>query len=90
MYYKVLDVRESIKIGEVKYYAGWDGKQGQVNIPQFHQIIVIAEDIDTGKRTRFVFCKNNTIYEGEYELLIPGDFFTIEESSDYHKVVTLQ
>ena len=90
MCYKVLDVRESIKIGEVKYYAGWDGKQGQVNIPQFHQIIVIAKDNDTGKRTRFVFCKNNTIYEGEYELLIPGDVFTIEESSTYHKIITIQ
>lgn len=82
MRYKVLDVREYIT--EEKY----------------HIHVVIASDINTHERKRFEFFKGRETNglggtrlfygnSGDYDLLVPGDLFTIEKEHGYDKIVLI-
>ena len=68
--YKVLDVREIMKTR--------------------HYVIVIAYDVNFKERRRFAFykhseeCFGNEVrhwgYTGDYDVLVPGDMFVIEQT----------
>lgn len=73
MKYKVLDVREYI------------------NEHKRHVCVVIAVSCETYERKRFEFYKGDESrgVGGDYALLIPGDFFTIEKEHGYDKIVLI-
>lgn len=78
--FKVLDVRESINLENSR-----DSK-----------IVVIAAEIGSAIRKRFVFTPpssyralNNCTYlgyVGDWDILIPGDYFVIEKTDDWDNV----
>lgn len=75
--FKVLDVRESINL------------ENSID----SQVVVIATEIGSSVRKRFVFnpprsyrALNNTTYlgyVGDWNVLIPGDYFIIEKTDDW-------
>lgn len=95
--YKVLDVREYDKIEEVNWRKGF-GNGGYVRVCANHIVAVLAED-SKGNRERFEFYKGQefnalgdshyTGYCGLYDMLVPGDTFTVEQTSTYQKVTLM-
>ncbi|MBQ8806616.1 MAG: hypothetical protein IJZ68_09260 [Bacteroidaceae bacterium] len=100
--FKVLSVREYDKIEEVKFSSGIGGGNGYVNMKKTHFVVVVAVTIGPGMqaRKRIAFCPahtyeflGRTVYEGyagDYELLVPGDIFEIQETKTFKKVVITQ
>ena len=78
--FKVLDVRESTSL------------ENSID----SQVVVIAAEIGSGIRKRFVFNPPRSYraldnvayvgYVGDWNMLIPSDYFVIEETSDWDKV----
>ncbi len=97
---KVLSVREYDKLGDVTYSNGCGGNNGRVQIAKTHYVVVVAVDIETKERKRIVFNEAHTSeffgktyyegYAGDYELLVPGDVFEIQETKTFKKVVIIQ
>lgn len=96
--YKVLDVRECRVIGKAEYYTPYgSASSGCVRVPQHERVVVIAEDVDLKCRIRFEFLEAYEYefldkvryhgYTGDWKLLIPGDYFKLEETSTHDKVV---
>ena len=98
--YKVLDIREIITIYGGSTSNGVYGGSGSFNVKSKQYIIVIAENVQEHKRKRFEFCeayKSEFLgetcyygYTGEFNILIPGDYFEIEETSSWPKVKLLK
>lgn len=94
--YKVLDVREYNKPGHATMHKDITGNNAKIHIPQSLRFVVIAEDVPTAERVRFEFFDayefefgNKTHYGGflgDFELLIPGDYFVIEDTPAQKKV----
>jgi hypothetical protein len=94
--YKALDVREVIEIssGSVSNYPSYYGSNS-MSINTSRKIVVIAED-ENKKRKRFHFYdsyKDTFLgkpsyygYEGDFDLLVPGDNFEVEETSTWPNV----
>jgi hypothetical protein len=95
--YKVLDVRELIIANHGSVSSGsYSGGTGSVNLEVLRRTVVIAEDKNT-HRKRFEFYEGypdrnyhgETVYygyRGDYDLLVPGDEFVVEETSTYPTV----
>lgn len=91
--YKALDVREIIRIGSGSVTNHSYGGGNSVSLSNTEYVVCIAEDIETGVRTRFEFKpahKDVTLgkvyyygYTGNYDLLVPGDIFEFEETPTY-------
>lgn len=95
--YKALDVREYKIIGKSQYFQSrGSSATGDLHLKQHRRVIVIAEDVATTARVRFEFFEAYEFkfgdkthyggYLGDYELLVPGDFFMIEKTSAQEKV----
>lgn len=100
MLYKALDVREHYIVGKANYITPYGSSStGQVHVPQHLRVVVIAEESrgEYKKRVRFEFLEayeyefldkvHYNGYTGDWNLIIPGDYFTIEETSTYKNVV---
>lgn len=89
--YKALDVREYNKIGKVQVFKG-RAPNLDVLVPQHQRVIVIAKNVDTGKRVRFEFYERYEVtfgdkthyggYTGDYAMIVPGDYFEVESGED--------
>ena len=85
--FKVLDVREIEKIEEI------DTSYGIASIKTQMTYVVIAENHSSHDRIRFEFYDGynenvlNKIryygYKGDFDILIKGDYFEIEEPNEY-------
>lgn len=94
--YKVLDVREIVTISGGSTRNGYYGGPGSFTPDSTKYTVVIAED-EEHKRKRFEFRAGYTSeflgktcyygYSGDYNLLVPGDYFEIEETSTYSNVI---
>lgn len=95
--YKVLDVREYNKIGKAYWYKGYCGNGGELSISQHLRFVVIAEEVETMQRVRFEFFDAYVFefggkehfggYLGDFSLLVPGDYFLIQDTEAQKKVV---
>ena len=95
--YKVLDVREYNKIGKCYWYNGYGGNGGELSISQHLRVVVIAEEGETMQRVRFEFFDAYVFefggkahfgrYLGDFALLVPGDYFRIEDTVAQKKIV---
>ena len=95
--FEALSVREYDAIEDIKYNASWDKSSGSVSMKKTHYVVVIALNIKTRERKRIAFSKSRTSeflgrtmyegYTGDYELLVPGDVFEIQETATFKKVV---
>lgn len=89
--YKALDVREYNKIGKVQVFKGYTSHL-DVLVPQHQRVIVIAKNVGTGKRVRFEFYERYEVtigdkthyggYTGDYAMIVPGDYFEVEQRED--------
>ena len=96
--YKVLDVREIVKVSGSSYSREAYGSGGSLNIKNSVTTVVIAED-EKKERCRFTFCPatkeeflGETMHygtKGDYDILIPGDMFEIEREVDTWPYVKL-
>lgn len=90
--YKVLDVREIVTTSGGSTSSGVYGGSGSFGVNSRQYTVVIAED-ENHKRRRFEFKAGYTSeflgetnyygYSGNYDLLVPGDYFVIEKTSTY-------
>lgn len=92
--YKVLDVREQTIANYGTVSSGsYSGGTGHVNLEVRRKTIVIAEDAEHNRK-RFEFYEGYQErnyygdtsyygYRGDYDLLVPGDYFEIEKTSTY-------
>jgi len=98
--YKALDVRECRVIGKTEYSKAYGcSGSGSVHVPQHLRVIVIAEDDHLKKRVRFEFLEAYKYefldkthycgYAGDWNVIIPGDYFRIEETNTYDKVTII-
>lgn len=97
---KTLSVREYDKLDEVTYSNGCGGNSGRIQIKKTHYVVIVAADTETKQRKRIAFSEahaselfGRTIYEGytgDYQLLVPGDIFEIQETHTFRKVVIVQ
>ncbi len=93
--YKVLDVREHTAVGNGLLISSEDNG-GTIHLPQSQHVVVIALNLLTYKRVRFEFFEpfkvtfdNKTQYHGytgDYNVLIPGDYFCIRETDLWPEV----
>ena len=93
--YKVLDVREIVIISGGSTSKGVYGGSDSFGVESTEYVVVIAEDKNK-HRKRFEFkagYKSQFLgetcyygYTGDYNLLVPGDYFEIEETSTYPRV----
>lgn len=91
--YKALDVREVVEIssGSVSNHPSYCGSNS-MSINTRREIVVVAED-ENKKRKRFHFYdgyKDSFLgktsyygYEGDFDLLVPGDKFEVKETSTW-------
>ena len=97
--YKVLDVREIVTIHGGSTSSGVYGGSGSFAVNSKQYTVVIAEDKNK-HRKRFEFkagYKSEFLgetcyygYSGDYNLLVSGDYFEIEETSTYPVVRIIQ
>ncbi len=90
--YKVLDVREIVTVHGGSVNNGVYGGSSSYGVDSDRSIVVIAEDKNK-HRKRFEFgaayrseFRGETRYYGyvgDYNILVPGDYFEIEETSTY-------
>lgn len=84
--FKVLDVREIEKLEEI------DNSYGIIGIKTRMTYVVIAENHSSHDRVRFEFYdgyNENVLnkvrhygYKGDFDILIKGDYFEVEEPND--------
>lgn len=94
-YYKVLDVREHTAIGNGLLISGGINR-GTIHMPQSQHVVVIALNTTTNERVRLEFFEpfkmtfNNKVqyhgHMGDYNVLIPGDYFCIKETDQWPQV----
>lgn len=94
-YYKALDVREHTAVGSGLLISDGDNR-GIINMPQYQHVVVIALNTATNKRVRLEFFEpfkttfNNSVqyhgYTGDYNVLIPGDYFCIKKTDQWPQV----
>jgi hypothetical protein len=95
--FKALDVRECIDITSLR---GIDSGYGtRICIDKREYIVVIAERVWNNERCRFelysgyqdTFLNKNKYYgyQGQWNMIVPGDVFEIEETNTYDKVTIL-
>jgi hypothetical protein len=94
--YKALDVREVIEIGSgsVSNHPSYCGSNS-MSIESTRKIVVIAVD-EENNRKRFTFYDGHKEmflgrmsyygYAGDFDLLVPGDKFEVEETSTWPSV----
>lgn len=98
--YKALDVREYKIVGKVEYYKPYgSASSASVHVPQHQRVIVIAENIETKKRVRLEFLEAYEYnfldkvryhgYTGDWQFIVPGDIFVVEETSTFDNVLIL-
>ncbi len=99
--YKVLDVREVIEIGpgSVSNHPSYCGSNS-MSIKSTRKIVVIAEDEEYKERKRFHFYDSyeDTFlgqtcyygYKGDFDLLVPGDKFEVEETYTWPTVLIVE
>ena len=97
--FKVLDVREISRISSGSVSQGMYGGSGSINFKETTVIVVIAED-ENRERVRFEFYPkykgsflDSTIYygyTGDFNELIPGDKFIIEDTTTWQRVVRIE
>ena len=93
--YKVLDVREIFTVHGGSTTNAIYGGSGSYSVDSTQYVVVIAED-EAHKRKRFEFRDGYTSkflgetryygYSGDYNLLVPGDYFEVEKTSTYPNV----
>lgn len=92
--YKALDIRELTRVGSGSVSNGGSYcSSSSVRIDAEGYVVCIAKDLNTNARVRFEFkpaskdtYQGKTYYSGyigDYELLVPGDVFEIEEDKVY-------
>ncbi len=94
--YKALDVREVSKCYTGRVNNEIYGHGGQLTINETTYIVVIAENLATRDRKRFSFYpprKEEFLgemcyygYTGDYDVLVPGDFFEVEDTNTWTHV----
>lgn len=94
--YKVLDVREVVEVssGSVSNHPTYCGSNS-MSIKNSRETVVIAEN-DNKERKRFLFYQGYKDvflgkmgyygYKGDFDLLVPGDKFEVEETSTWSYV----
>lgn len=97
---KVLSVREYDKLDEVTYSNSCGGNSGRIQVKKTHYVVVVAVNTKTKIRKRIAFSEAHTSeflgctmyegYAGDYQLLVPGDIFEIQETQTFRKVVITQ
>lgn len=98
--YRALDVRECRVLENVEYRKPYGaGGTGSVCVPHQLRVIVIAQKDNDKARVRFEFVQayeyqflgetRYTGYIGDWNLIVPGDYFTIQETDTYDKVTIL-
>lgn len=97
--FKVLDVREFSRISGGSVSQGMYGSSGNINLKETTITVIIAEDEDK-ERVRFEFYpkyKNSFLdstiyygYTGDFNELIPGDKFIIEDTTTWQRVVRIE
>ena len=95
--FKALDVRECIDITSLRGTAC--GYSTSISIDKREHIVVIAERVGNNERYRLelysgyqdTFLNKNNYYgyQGQWNMIVPGDVFEIEETSTYDKVTIL-
>ena len=102
MIYKALDVREHYIVGKVDYTTPYGSSStGQVHVPQHLRVVVIAEESrgTSKKRVRFEFLEAYQYeflskiryggYIGDWSMIIPGDYFIVEETDTQDRVTVI-
>lgn len=97
--FKVLDVREFSRVFGGSVSQGMYGGSGSVKFNETTITVVIAED-ENRERVRFEFYpkyKNSFLdstmyygYTGDFNELVPGDKFIIEDTSTWQRVVRIE
>ena len=96
--FKVLDVREYQIVGKAEYFKSHNNcNGGAVHVPQHSRIIVIAQDAVNNERVRFEFLAPYSYqfgdkryyggYQGDWNMLIPGDYFLLRKTDAQPEVV---
>lgn len=90
--YKVLDVREIFTVHGGSITKEFYGGHSSYSVDSTQYVVVIAED-EEHKRKRFEFRAGYTTefldetryygYSGDFNLLVPGDYFEVEKTSTY-------
>ena len=96
--YKVLDVREIVNVSGGSYSREAYGSGGSLNVGSSCTTVVIAEN-EEGKRRRFNFYPASKEFSfgkvyyygttGDYDYLVPGDMFELEEDGTWPNVKLL-
>lgn len=98
--YKALDVRECRVVGKAEYFKPYGcASSGSICVPQHQRVVVIAEDDHSKKRVRFEFLEAYQYefldktryggYLGDWSMIVPGDYFIVEETDAQDKVTIL-
>lgn len=97
--YRVLDVREVIEISSGRVSNHTYGGSNSMSINTRRKVVIIAED-ENKQRKRFHFYdgyKDTFLgktsyygYEGDFDLLVPGDLFEIEKTSTWDTVTLIE
>lgn len=98
--YKALDVRECRVVGKAEYYKPYVlASSGSVRVPQHIRVVVIAQENNSTNRVRFEFLEAYQYefldkiryggYLGDWNLLVPGDYFIVEETDAQDRVTIL-
>lgn len=90
--YKVLDVREIVTVSSGSVSSGVYGGSSSFEVNSKRYVVVIAEDKNhhrkrfefyAGYKSKFLGETDYYGYAGDYNLLVPGDWFVVEETSTY-------
>lgn len=95
--FKALDVRECIDITSLR--GTESGYSTRITMNKRAYVIVIAERVGNNERCRFelyegyqdTFLGTNKYYgyQGQWNMIVPGDVFEIEETNTYDRVTIL-
>ena len=100
--YKVLDVREH-KYAVARSCGTGSNYSSSVSVTNYihHEFVVICVELETSTRKRFVFYDGHKTedkflgihyygYKGDFNLLVVGDLFEVEQyEKDYDRVILL-
>lgn len=89
--YKALDVREYVVPVDATFTKDCGGISGKVFCKNVLTVVIIAQDMSTDKRVR-IECEPvkyhegftnpyYTGYDGDYQLIVPGDVFEVQETN---------
>lgn len=95
--FKALDVRNFIDITSLR--SNESGYSTRITMKKSEYIIVIAERVGNNERCRLElyegyqdrFLGNNKYYgyQGQWNMIVPGDVFEVEETNTYDRVTIL-